>query len=686
MDDASNDPRVGTVLGERYRILERLAVGSMGVVYRAERIQLGRALAVKFLHASYASDPQFIQRFERETRVMSRLGHPHCVSVIDFGVEDAPYVVMEYVSGRTLRTLLDQGRLEIDRSIHITRQVLAGLAHAHAQGIVHRDIKPANIMLTEATGTGDHVRILDFGLATLRDAHSADLSQSAIVVGTPNYMSPEQSMGGKVDARSDVYSTGVVLFELLTGHKPFTADDTFELLNKHRTAPVPKLREVVPEVGFSPGLQHVIERALAKQPADRYPSAIEFAVALDAAVPLRLQTVAEGETAAGAGAANPVPAPIALAETQALASEVPAHRRGPGFLTVLVALALLTGAAWAGYSAWRSRQHRGAGHRQAAAGATGATAARDPAGGAGAGAAGAAPDSPDSPDHDLAATADLGGDAGAPLADNAVMGPLTLVGGDAGPDSAALGDGGPAAAIAVQGVTGDGGPVAAGVAAGVAADASAALAGTLPGTGDAGADQDDDDEPPDPPLPPDERDEPVAPVPDSENDVNSAEPKTPAAAEVERHVTAPPANPVNTIPEAVALIRAGKREQAIRALLMLKRKMPRSAYVPYLLGNLYFEKRWWTVGMDYYRAAIRNNHLYRGKRILNHNVIRALGDGRTRRTAVRLFLNVTKRASLPYLRHAAKHDPNRKVRAQAAWLSRRLTPHRHHIRRRNFRH
>jgi serine/threonine-protein kinase len=141
----------------------------MGVVYRGERLQLGRAVAIKFLHAAFAGRPEIMRRFETEARAMSRLAHPHCVSVMDYGVEEgAPYLVMDFVHGKTLRTLLDEGELTTARSLHIMRQLLAGLAHAHGQGIIHRDIKPANIMLTEATGTGDHVRILDFGLAKLR--------------------------------------------------------------------------------------------------------------------------------------------------------------------------------------------------------------------------------------------------------------------------------------------------------------------------------------------------------------------------------------------------------------------------------------------------------------------------------------------------------------------------------------
>src|SRR5215207_10365361 len=162
MDDPDPDVRIGTILDGRYRILQRLAEGSMGVVYRGERVPVGKPVAVKFLHAAFAADPEFLQRFERETRVMSKLTHPHCVSVVDFGVSGAPYMVMDFVTGVTLRELLDDGPLPWLEAVTLMRQLLAGLAHAHAQGIVHRDVKPANVMVSEEIGTGRHVRILDF--------------------------------------------------------------------------------------------------------------------------------------------------------------------------------------------------------------------------------------------------------------------------------------------------------------------------------------------------------------------------------------------------------------------------------------------------------------------------------------------------------------------------------------------
>src|SRR4051812_29079637 len=261
-----------------------MAAGSMGAVYKAERVPVGKLVAIKFLHAPFANDTEFLSRFERETRVMSKLTHPNCVSVVDFGVwEGSPYLVMEYVSGTTLRAVIDNGALPPKRAFALVRQIAAGLAHAHAQGIVHRDVKPANIMISEEIGTGDHVRILDFGLARLRGAVGRDATQTNVVVGTPNYMAPEQTVGGGlIDARTDIYAVGVVLFEMVTGDRPFQADDTLALLGMHRAAPIPKLADrAEPGTVIPPGLQDVVDKAMAKSPGDRYQSAIELAEAID---------------------------------------------------------------------------------------------------------------------------------------------------------------------------------------------------------------------------------------------------------------------------------------------------------------------------------------------------------------------------------------------------------------------
>jgi eukaryotic-like serine/threonine-protein kinase len=274
------DPRVGNVLQGRYRILSKIASGAMGIVYQGERVQLGRPVAVKFLHPWIAAQKAFLSRFENEAKAMSRLAHPHCVSVIDFGIEGAPYLVMDFVTGRTLRDVMLSGPLALPRVFKIASQLLAGLAHAHAQGIVHRDLKPENLILSGEGGLEEHLRILDFGLAKLRDGPAMT---AGMAVGTPSYMSPEQSGGsGTVDARTDLYAVGVLLFEIFAGRKPFQSDNVGELIFMQRESPPPRLREVAPAAGYSEALESLLGKALSKLPEDRFQSAGEFAAALAA--------------------------------------------------------------------------------------------------------------------------------------------------------------------------------------------------------------------------------------------------------------------------------------------------------------------------------------------------------------------------------------------------------------------
>ena len=174
---------------------------------------------------------------------MSRLLHPNCVSVIDFGVEGSPYLVMDFVTGRTVREVLQEGPLPATKAFRITQQILAGLAYAHAQGIVHRDLKPENLILSDEPGLEEHLRILDFGLAKLRDGPAMT---AGLAVGTPSYMSPEQSGApGDIDARTDIYTVGIVLFELLSGRKPFVSENVGEIILMHREAPPPPLRRAI---------------------------------------------------------------------------------------------------------------------------------------------------------------------------------------------------------------------------------------------------------------------------------------------------------------------------------------------------------------------------------------------------------------------------------------------------------
>jgi len=274
------DPRIGRVLQSRYRVVSRVAAGAMGIVYRGERVGLGRPVAIKFLQFGAAPPTEMRRRFEIEAKAASRMSHPNCVPVIDFGTEaDIPYLVMDFVAGQSLRDLMSSGPLPVPRALRIARQILAGLAHAHAHGIVHRDIKPENILVW-SDAMGEQVQITDFGLAKL---DALGVSQE-VAIGTPSYMSPEQTLGLPVDARSDVYGAGVLLFELLTLRKPFSGLNPFETMRLQREAPVPAFEDLAPDRLVPRGIEGVVRCALAKDRNDRYRSAVDLAAALERAV------------------------------------------------------------------------------------------------------------------------------------------------------------------------------------------------------------------------------------------------------------------------------------------------------------------------------------------------------------------------------------------------------------------
>jgi serine/threonine-protein kinase len=276
------DPRLGTVLQGRYCIRSQLATGAMGAVYRGERLSVGRPVAIKFLNPVVAAQDVFVEQFRNEVRALSRVCHPNCASLIDFGVEDTPYVVMDLLGGVTLRQTLDEdhSRIAPPRALHLARQLLAGLAHVHAQRIVHRDVKPENVLVSNDPGFDDHLRIVDFGLAQLQDG---PVLPADVAIGTPSYMAPEQCRReGIADERSDLYAVGVVLFEMLTGVKPFMSAEIGDILRMKLDSPVPRIREVAPKVGLSESLEAVVARAMATEPAERHPSAAAFEAALDA--------------------------------------------------------------------------------------------------------------------------------------------------------------------------------------------------------------------------------------------------------------------------------------------------------------------------------------------------------------------------------------------------------------------
>jgi serine/threonine-protein kinase len=276
---AIQDTMSGTLFAGRYRIARKLGGGGMADVYLAEDQELGRRVAIKMLHGRYVNDEQFVERFRREATHAAGLSHPNIVSIFDRGESDGTYfIVMEYVEGRTLKELIrSRGLCPVPVAIAYTRQILAALRYAHRHGVVHRDIKPHNVIV-DSEGI---VKVTDFGIAR---AGASQMTEEGAIIGTAQYLSPEQARGAPVDQTSDLYSTGIVLFELLTGEVPFTGDSPVEIAMKHlaETPPAPSsLRPDVPS-----DLDLVVVRALAKEPADRYQSA--------AAMDADLETVARG--------------------------------------------------------------------------------------------------------------------------------------------------------------------------------------------------------------------------------------------------------------------------------------------------------------------------------------------------------------------------------------------------------
>lgn len=258
-----------------YELQQEIGRGGMATVYSGRQLSMNRMVAIKVLPRHFLHDPGFLERFEREVEVISKLEHPHILPIYDYGeTEGVPYIAMRYLGGGSMADLIRRGVPELKDIVQPMRQVAEALDYAHQRGIIHRDLKPGNIMLDES----GNAYLSDFGIARVM---GSDLTGSAII-GTPAYMSPEQAHGAPIDARSDIYSLGIVLFELITGHEPYHAETPMGLLLMHINEPIPpltKFRDDVP-----PSLQHVVERATAKDPDQRYSSAGELAESLAAAV------------------------------------------------------------------------------------------------------------------------------------------------------------------------------------------------------------------------------------------------------------------------------------------------------------------------------------------------------------------------------------------------------------------
>lgn len=280
----TSDPLVGQTLAGKYSIEKLIKRGGMGAVYLGKHVLMDKTVAIKVLHPSLALDDDVVARFSREAKAASRISHPHAVSVTDFGESEngVVFLVMEYLDGKTLKEVIkEDGPMALDRVVEIVRQVAGALDLAHQQGVVHRDLKSDNIMLSQTNG-GDWAKVLDFGIAKIQQAEGArdvDITAANLVIGTPQYMSPEQcSQSGPIDARSDIYSFGIIIYEMLAGRVPFTGESPTMIMMKQVQDPPPSILETRPEVGT--GLAQVISKALAKQPADRFQTAGELSEAL----------------------------------------------------------------------------------------------------------------------------------------------------------------------------------------------------------------------------------------------------------------------------------------------------------------------------------------------------------------------------------------------------------------------
>jgi eukaryotic-like serine/threonine-protein kinase len=535
------DSRVGTVIQDRYKILAFVASGGMGVVYRGERLQLGRSVAIKFLHPWVASERSFIERFEVEARAMSRLGHPNCASVIDFGIEDVPFLVMDFVAGRSLRFLLENERLDPVRALGFARQILSGLAHAHAQGIIHRDLKPENIVVSDAPGLVDHVRILDFGLAKLHDGPSLTVGMA---VGTPSYMAPEQTLEeGVIDARTDIYGVGVLLFEMLTGSKPFISEKVADLILMQRSQRAPRMSKVKAGAAFSDALEDVVAKALAKAPEHRFASADEMAAALE--------EVPES-TGTRPGAATAVPAPAAT-------EPVVVHENDKTIIDKISLDRTIIDT---------SRNHDGT-------------------------------PPPHRPQPARVRSRSVQS-AGKSISRRQWLVLGTSVG-------AALG-------ILLGWSLLRGHPKPAPVPAATQAPA-------------------------------------VTPTPVVMDELSPMTPdSTPGLADVAQ------------------LVRLGLRDQAITVLQEIRRDYPHSAYASFLLAVAYFEKLWWSVGLQHAQAAIQIDPAYRRSpklaKLLVHSLV---SDGFWERGGMFLRQDMTEIAP-PYLEEAAQFDKHPRVRARAAQI------------------
>jgi serine/threonine protein kinase len=280
-----NDPLIGRLINERYKILSVIAHGGMGKVYRAEQAPLGRLVALKVLSPNYngENDPEFHKRFFLEASIASKLRHPNTVTIFDYGKTDDEvyYIAMELLEGRTLhRALRDDGTLNPERTVHIASQICRALREAHGLGVIHRDLKPANVYLVKHGDESEFTKVLDFGLVKNIEEKGEALTQVGLFMGSPKYMSPEQIRGEAVDGRVDIYALGVIIYEMLTGKVPYDSPNSVNILMAHVHEQIPSLHELNPHVRVPAALEQIVRKCMAKNPDDRYASMNDVLFAL----------------------------------------------------------------------------------------------------------------------------------------------------------------------------------------------------------------------------------------------------------------------------------------------------------------------------------------------------------------------------------------------------------------------
>jgi serine/threonine-protein kinase len=280
------DPLIGRVINDRFKINALIARGGMGKVYRAEQAPLGRVCAIKVLNPNYAGehDPEFHKRFFLEASIASKLTHPNTVTIFDYGRtdDDIYYMAMEYLEGHTLhRAIREAGHFPEERAAHVARQICRALREAHSLGVIHRDLKPANIFLVEHGDETDFVKVLDFGLVkNVSGDKGEDLTQTGLFMGSPKYMAPEQIRGDRVDARTDIYALGIIMYEMITGKVPFDRPNSVNILMAHVNEEAPPMRQMNPNINLSPAIEETVGRCMAKDPDQRFRSMDEVLAAL----------------------------------------------------------------------------------------------------------------------------------------------------------------------------------------------------------------------------------------------------------------------------------------------------------------------------------------------------------------------------------------------------------------------